>query len=453
MERSSVVGGHATTLSVDSSKYGMDWVNTGVHFGPPNFSTAFQLFREYGYEAYTMKHQMTFGRGTENFWTTVFPTPLIQKHEEDIKRFRKLLKLTKVSRKLFWSMPLKTFLRIFRFDKEFGEKILYPLASTLVPMGNYGDRIPVGLAWSAFAVERRNIFDPATSSAMPNLPTMYAFPNFGRFFQGWAKTLRSRGVQIRLNTQALQVVQRNKQGIAVDTRSAEVDCRIDAEGVRDRTITENFDKLIICVNGDEAKRMLGSRASPLEKLVLGWVRFFDDISVTHTDSSYIRGKYEAIFRDELCPEPNSEAEKERIKFARGDAGPRSGYKPSYLTYSYPQIPNKVELTFDCSNIRGVYPHEPERNEETEVPFDRHIFQTHFMDKDVKHLWTIDQIQRESILERKWLHIPFQTWQHWLRVVPLLKYINGTKGTFYAGGWTLVVSCRREQGNVLFGAFG
>jgi hypothetical protein len=451
MERDTVVGGQATTLSVDGGKYGTDWVNTGPKFAQPDFSHTLHFLREYGYEPPATKAQLAFGKGQDNFWTTIFPTTLLQRHEKDIKRFRKLLGFTNLSRKLVWSMPLKTFLRIFRFNKEFADKIIYPLASTLVPMGNYGDKLPVGMAQWLFTEDKRNIWDPSVRTAMPNLPTMYAFPNMGRFFKDWAAGLREKGVQIRLGTQALKVVQRNKHGVAVETRSAEADYRLEDEGVRDRTITETFHKLVLCIHGDEAKRILGDRATRLEKRVLGWAQFYDDISVTHTDSGYIQGKYEALFREELCAEQTTEVAKERLKFARGEMGPGSGYRPSFCTYSYPQRPDKIELTIDCSNVLASSPFDA--GDQTEIiPFDKHIFQSHFMDQDVKHLWTIDQIQPDRILERKWIRIPFQTWQHWLRVVPLMKCINGTKGTLYAGGWTHVVSRLKDKKTKAFASW-
>lgn len=438
LERGDYPGGQSTSIPIDSAKHGVDWVNNGVQLAAPNSAHTFHFLRQYGYEVQEVKHQMSFGKGKDNFWTNVFPSPLIRKHQKDIARFGKVMRLTKLPRDLVWMIPLKNYLCLLGFSKEFMHKIIYPMTSTLIGVGNHGDLIPVGLAQWLFDEARRRIWEYSDRPFGADLPSIYTFPNMGRFYQDWAQGLRSRGVKIRLNTQAIKVIQRNKSGVVVETRSVELDPRIDSEGNSERSITENFDHLVLCVHADEAKRILGSQATRLEKKALGGVRYFDDLTVTHTDAVYFQRKYEAFFKEDLCAEPTNEEEQNRIKYAKGDMGPHSGFRPAYCTYSYHSRPDKVELAFDCSNLQYQFQKDPEGSEHP-IPFNKHIFQSHFMNEDLKDLWTVDQIQEGGIIEAKWWRQPLQSWRHWVKVVPLLKKINGKNKTIFAGGWTVVVS--------------
>ena len=73
-----------------------------------------------------------------------------------------------------------------------------------------------------------------------------------------------------------------------------------------------------------------------------------------------------------------------------------------------------------------------------IPYDRHVFQSIFLDKTQRNLWTIDQIDEDKIIEKKWWHQLGHKWQHYVRVVPGMMFINGKNRTLYAGSWTLVV---------------
>jgi hypothetical protein len=74
----------------------------------------------------------------------------------------------------------------------------------------------------------------------------------------------------------------------------------------------------------------------------------------------------------------------------------------YFTKSYAQDPTKIEMSFDCSN----YQHQFRMDHGAEVapvPFQNHVFQSIFLDKRNKQLWTIDEIDRSKIIETKWWH--------------------------------------------------
>ncbi|PGG98866.1 hypothetical protein AJ80_09448 [Polytolypa hystricis UAMH7299] len=435
LERSNSTGGLATSLSLDSSRYGADWMNSTVQGGASTFRHTFQWFREYGYEPKPANLQIATGKGTDAFWTNVFPTSLLRKHEVDIQKFGHALKTMKWAKFVLWGFSLKTFARLFGLSTDFANKMLYPLVSLLLGTGNETKNIPCSLLQRIFNDPMTRIweYDPV-SFVRP--VAMFTFPNMGLFHKDWTEGLRAKGVKIRLNTQAINIVQRNERGVVVETRLIDMDSRIDDRDHRDRTVTEVFDKLVLCTPGDEARRLLGNKATWVEKFVLGGARFTDDLTVTHTDSKYMQRHYETHFREELGAEPRSVEEEQKFAFARGELGRESGFRPMFFTHLYRQRRDKIEQAFDCTNLQYQFQKDP-RCGEPPIPFENHVFQSHFLNAELKNFWTVDQIHEDSIIESMWWHQFAHRWQHYLRVVPGLRLVNGKNNTFYAGSWTFV----------------
>ncbi|WEW61928.1 hypothetical protein PRK78_007428 [Emydomyces testavorans] len=434
LEKGPTAGGQATSLAVDGEKFGADWVNNSAQGGTPMFRHTYKFFREYGYEPREVRIQLSIGKGVEGFWTNMFPSPLMQKHRHEVEKFGKVLKAVRRFPIPLWPVPLRKFLRLFGFSKEFNHRIIYPLTSALMGIGNEAEDVPCGIIQQLLDHPEMRVWDYDPVGFIPPRPPLFAFPNLARFYQDWATGLREKGVTIRPNTQAISVIQRNERGIIVETRHIDEDPRVTEERYHDRSITEEFDKLVFCVPGDEAKRLLGKTATWKEKAILGGIKYYDDVTVTHCDHNYFGSRYEYKFKEELCAKPVTKEQEEQIKFARGEAGARSGFRPSYCTMSYPSKPDKNELAFDFTNFQYQLQPEP-GSTEPPLPLERHIFQSRFMSERLKDIWTIDQIDEDSVLERRWVHQPSQGWRHYVRVLPYMRYINGRHNTLYAGGWT------------------
>ncbi|KAL8856816.1 MAG: hypothetical protein Q9198_010757, partial [Flavoplaca austrocitrina] len=145
--------------------------------------------------------------------------------------------------------------------------------------------------------------------------------------------------------------------------------------------------------------------------------------------------------------PKSKQQEDQIAFAKNEKkGPEdepSGYRPMYYTHSYKEDMQKIEMAFDCTNYQHQFRHEPSTPpapDRSPVPYENHIFQSIFLDKTNSHLWTIDGIDESKIIERKWWHQLGHRWQHYVRVVPNMMFINrpgSNTHTTFAGSWTLV----------------
>jgi hypothetical protein len=286
-------------------------------------------------------------------------------------------------------------------------------------------------------------YDPET--LLPNLPTMMTFPQCGQFYADWAADLRSKGVDIRLSTELTAILSRNKQGVVLQTAPVDPykDNSAGEQGVlTGPASTETFDYLVMAVLADDAKKLLGKTATWKEKFVLGGAKFYDDITITHSDSKYFENNYETRFKPELCAKPKSRAQEGQIKFAnnevQGQGGEPAGFRPMYYTHSYTEEPSKIEMAFDCTNYQHQFRTEND-SAVAPVPYEDHVFQSIFLDKRNRHLWTIDQIDESKVIAKKWWHQLGHRWQHYVRVVPGMMWINGKNHTYFAGSWTLVVS--------------
>ncbi len=70
-----------------------------------------------GFTSTDVGMQISFGKGEEKFWTNVFPSELVAKHADNIKKFGKALKVIKKAEPLFAVMSVDAMLKLFRFPR------------------------------------------------------------------------------------------------------------------------------------------------------------------------------------------------------------------------------------------------------------------------------------------------------------------------------------------------
>ncbi|KAH7393196.1 flavin-containing amine oxidasedehydrogenase-like protein [Cadophora sp. MPI-SDFR-AT-0126] len=436
IERNDVTGGQATSISINKERYGADWINDGVQGGSPIFKHTFNFFKKYGHEPQEVKLQVAFGKGPDGFWTNCFPSNLINQFSADIKKFGKVLKLIKWTMPLLGLVPIRIMLRMFFFNKDFGDKMVYPLIALFLGTGNQTANVSCAILERLFDDPNMKLWDYDPETLLPNLPTMVTFPNLHNFYEDWRKDLQSKGVDIRLKIEVAEITQRNSQGVILQIRPSSQNKS--GNSTSSTVKTETFDELVMCVLADDALKLLGKTASRKEKFVLGGACFYDDITITHSDSTYFNKHYETEFDPKLCADPKSKAQEDQIAFAEGEQsgpdGEEKGFRPMYYTKSYKQDPKKIEMSFDCSN----YQHQFRESSDSESSGKKaHVYQSIFLDKRHDELWTIGEIDETKIIERKWWHQLGHRWQHYVRVVPGMMFINGKNNTLFAGSWTLV----------------
>ncbi|KAF9632704.1 putative flavin-containing amine oxidasedehydrogenase protein [Lasiodiplodia theobromae] len=434
----SYCGGQAFSIPIDAQKHGASWLNQGVQGGSYIFHHTLTMFARQGHAANPVNLHVSFGKG-DTFWTNVYPTKLLERHQKEVKRFARMLGIVRALELVFALLPIKILMKLFRFSYEFANAVALPMVALFLGTGNYTPDVPsIILERLCTSPTYGMWFPPDDKSIASNEPPMVVFPNFGVFYEDWRKDLVKRGVEVRLATELTQVVRRDKKGVVVKTIKrtpapdghnpasawAPEDPTSNADAGAEET-EERYDELVLCCLADTAKRLLGKTASWRERRVLGAAKFSDDITITHSDADYMRRHYENGFNPEQAVSSLSGVDMtERCEHAK------KSFKPMYYIKPYEQDMTKLEMCFDCTNYQAQFP--------PDVDFDDHVFQTIFLNKKRDgHLWTDGEIDESKIIRKDWWHQLCHSWTHYAFVVPWMWLLQGRHRTRFASSWTMI----------------
>jgi len=432
-------GGQAYSIPLDKEKTGASWLNQGVQGGSYIFHHTMRMFGYNGYWADPVKLQVSFSKG-DQFWTNVYPTKMLEKHASEVKRFYYMIKVVRWFEVLFALIPIKYLVKIWGFSEEFANVVALPMVALFLGTGNYAPEVP------SMILERLSTsptygmwYPPDKASVASNMPPMVVFPNFSEFYETWRKNLVKRGVNIRLSTEVTRITKRDKNGVTVkiigrtpasdnhNQDSAWVPDTVEGSNADADKVetTEEYDEVVLCVLTDTAKRLLKPTITSLESRILGSAKFANDITITHQDHEYMKKHYENFYTDELAVKKlNGVDMTDRCEYARDN------FKAMYLIRNYPQDLTKLEMCFDCTNYQAQFP--------PNVPFEKHVFQTIFLNKDRDgHLWTDGEIDESKIIRKDWWHQLCHSWTHYIFVVPWMWLLQGKRHTRFASSWTLV----------------
>lgn len=423
-------GGQAFSVPLDKARHGASWFNQGVQGGSYIFHHTLTMFARQGYHADPVNLQVSFGKD-QTFWTNVFPTALLERHQKEVRRLAFALKLMRWFEVIFALIPLKVFFKLWRFSDEFTNTVALPMTALFLGTGNYTPDVPAIMLERLCTSPTYGMwYPPDPVSIASNLPPMVVFPNFSEFYETWRKDLVERGVTVRLSTELAAVVRRDKSGVVVSLkqRTPVPDGHNPNDDERDAdnsTFEEHYDELVLCCLADTAKRVLGQTSSWRERKVLGSAKFSDDITITHTDADYMKRHYQNFYSEELAVRSLSGSDQSsRCDFAR------QHFRPMYYIKMYEADRSKLEMCFDATNYQAQFPQH--------VPFEDHVFQTIFLNRDRDgHLWTDHEIDEAKVLRRDWWHQLCHSYTHYLFVIPWLMFLQGRRRVRFAASWTLV----------------
>ena len=428
IDAASYCGGQAFSIPLDKNRYGASWCNQGVQGGSYIFHHTLTMFQRQGFHADPVDLQVSFGTG-DTFWSNVFPTVLLVRHQKEVKRLFTMLKLLRRLEVLFALIPLRLVFKMFFFSEEFINTIALPMTALFLGTGNATPEVP------AMAFERLCTsptygmwYPPDKNTVVHNQPPMVVFPNLSNFYYTWMTDLISRGVTVRLSTELTEILQRNDRDVVVklNLRSPVGDEGDSTDGGPELPLGEEFyDEIVLCCLADTAKRVLGRTADWKEKKVLGSAKFSDDITITHNDSDYMKKHYENFYREDLAiTTVNGIDQSSRTDFAV------DSFRPMYYIKMYEDDMSKLEMCFDTTNYQSQFPEK--------VPFEQHVFQTIYLNKDRdRKLWTDNEISEDKIIKKDWWHQLCHNYTHYLLVVPWIMFLQAKNHTRFAGSWTLV----------------
>jgi predicted NAD/FAD-binding protein len=421
-------GGQAFSIPLNKERHGASWFNQGVQGGSYIFHHTLTMFAQQGYHADPVNLQVSFGKDN-TFWTNVFPTDLIARHQKEVKRLAFAIKFMRWFEILFALIPMKIFFKLWMFSEEFTNVVALPMVALFLGTGNYAPEVPTMMLERLCTSPTYGMWYPYDSrSIASNMPPMVVFPNFSEFYETWRKDLVARGVNVRLSTELVAVLKRDRSGVIVSMkkRTPTPDHHNPNDGDPDApTFEEHYDELVLCCLADTAKRVLSRTSSWRERKVLGSAKFSDDITITHTDSDYMKKHYQNFYDDSLAVRSLSGSD----QTARCDAA-RQNFRPMYYIKMYEKDLSKLEMCFDTTNYQCQFPQN--------VPFEDHVFQTIYLNKGRDgHLWTDNEIDESKIIRKDWWHQLCHSYTHYLFVVPWMMFLQGKRRVRYASSWTMV----------------
>ncbi|KAK8879616.1 FAD/NAD(P)-binding domain-containing protein [Apiospora arundinis] len=429
-------GGQAFSIPLDKDRHGASWCNQGVQGGSYIFHHTATMFARQGYRADPVDLQVSFGKD-DAFWTNVFPTQLLARHQKEIARLVTYLKVMRWFEVLFALLPLRLVFKLGGFSDEFTNTIALPMTALFLGTGNATPEVPTIMFERLCTSPTYGMwYAPDKHTVVSNQPPMIVFPKLSDFYSTWKDDLVSRGVTVRLSTELTEIVKRDKKhGVVVKLkpRTPAPDHHNPAGGdPNEPSGEETFDELILCCLADTAKKVLGKTASWREKKVLGSAKFSDDVTITHNDADYMKRHYENFYREDLAVATMTsqrggvevENYQQRLDWAADN------FRPMYYIKMYPSDRSKLEMCFDTTNYQSQF---PER-----VPFEQHVFQTIYLNKARdSHLWSDDQIDESKIIRKDWWHQLCHSYTHYLFVVPWVMFLQARRHVRFAGSWTLV----------------
>jgi hypothetical protein len=191
---------------------------------------------------------VSFGK-EETFWTNVYPTQLLATHQKEIRRFTTMLSLVRTFELFFALLPIKYLMKLFMFSDLFANTVALPMVALFLGTGNYTTEVPSMIMERLCTSPTYGMwYPPDKHSIASNMPPMVVFPNFTDFYGDWKASLEKRGVKVRLSTELVRVVKRDKHGVVVLTRKTIVENREDIESDPDADEKEEeYDELVLAV--------------------------------------------------------------------------------------------------------------------------------------------------------------------------------------------------------------
>lgn len=420
-------GGQAFSIDIDEKRYGAKWMNQGVQGGSYIYQHTFRQYQKQGYEAQPCDLQVSFGKG-DKFWTNLFPTQLVAKHQKDIRRFNTAIKWMRRLEVFFALIPIKYSLKLWGLSNEFIDSMILPSLALFLGTGNATPNLPTVMMERLYTSPTYGMWYKVDEHSLSsNLPPMVVFPESTKFYTAWKEDMEKKGVKVRLNTELIEIHSRSPT-VKVSLRQRRQSEDLHNPNFGDQDIEpgiEEFDEIVLCTLADTSKRVLGKQGGMMEKWVLGNTKWSDDITVTHSDLDYMRKWYTVDFdKEQAVTHVGGRDDSARTKKGQEE------FSPMYLIKQTPGHPRLLEMCFDCSNFQYQL--------DKTKPKEDHIFQTIFLNKKDEKTWSRDEIKKDKIIREDWWHQLMHSWTHYAFVVPFIWALNrNSSHTTFAGAWTLV----------------
>jgi predicted NAD/FAD-binding protein len=389
-EKNSQAGGVATTENVEVMPGVFCDINDGVQGGSSSYRNSILLHQQVGFNPSPVHMRVSFGQES-HAWTNYLPSDSngieIQQLQSEIGRFGRYLKFISWFEPIFIFIPIWLTTRLFCLSSRFTNAMLYPLTALFFGTGNQTANVSSALIARVFLDPDLKLFDYNSKRLLASQADMFAFDKLSDIYQS-------------LVTKCIQLS--NKQTKFYFNQPI---TRISSTNVYtnfDRLV-DSFDFIIFACDAETVLKIL-DKPSRIQQAVIGNVRYFDDVTYTHTDLEYMNTHYNV-----------------HLDFDQ------------YFIHTDMNDPSRpLEMSFNLSNYQ---PHLIALKEQ-QYP-NLNIFQTIFLNKLESNKWTIDKLNKKKIILERWWRQFAHVWQHFLFTVPLMRFIQKeNRNILFAGAYTM-----------------
>jgi predicted NAD/FAD-binding protein len=389
-EKKAQAGGVATTENVQIMPDVSCEINDGVQGGSSSYRNSILLHREVGFDPSPVHMRISFGQDTYA-WTNYLPADTngikIQQLESEIRRFGRYLKIISWLEPIFIFIPIWLTTRIFCLSSRFTNAMLYPLVALFFGTGNQTANVSSALIARVFLDPDLKLFDYNSQRLLASQADMFAFDKLSNIYQ----SLVDKCIEISRNQTKFYFNQSitNIQSTSVYTDSDQ--------------LIDTFDQIIFACDAETVLKIL-DKPSRIQQAVLGNVRYFDDVTYTHTDLDYMNAHYNVHLEfDQYFIHTNITDRSRPLEMSFN----LSNYQPHLIALKRQKYPNL------------------------------NIFQTIFLNKLQSDKWTVEKIDKNKILLERWWRQFAHIWQHFLFTVPLMRFVQQENPKFrFAGAYTM-----------------
>jgi predicted NAD/FAD-binding protein len=324
-------------------------------------------------------------------WTNYLPANTngieIQQLQSEIRRFGCYLKIISWLEPIFIFIPIWLTTRLFCLSTRFTNAMLYPLVALFFGTGNQTDNVSSALIARVFLDPDLKLFDYNSQRLLASQADMFAFDKLANIYQA----LVDKCIQISHGQTKFYF---NQPIIKIQSTSVYTDS--------DQLI-DTFDQIIFACDAETVLKIL-DQPSRIQQAVLGNVRYFDDVTYTHTDLDYMNAHYNVHLDSDQY----------------------------YIHTNITDQSRPLEMSFNLSNYQ---PHLIALKQQ-KYP-DLNVFQTIFLNKLQSNQWTVEKIDKKKILLERWWRQFAHIWQHFLFTVPLMRFVQQENSHFlFAGAYTM-----------------
>lgn len=368
------------------------------------YTNVLQLHRQFGFEPKRVPLNVAFGSGQWR-WTNYGPVlGATQALESEIRAFARLMERVYAWGNIFMLIDICQLLRWLRYSPQFVDHYVLALTALFFGTGNQTRAVPAAVVARVFCDPEFAIFRLDPSRFIGKSADFFAFQDLGRIYATMQQQLAATGrVSFQLGC-GVRSLSRHPQ--AQRPAPAGAASRDDGDSGRCVLTLKDgrqlvADQVVFACDAQTALQVLGQQATAMERWTLGGVRFFRDVTYTHTDEQYMRQQFGWEGEDSKC---------------------------MYIIRPYEHDASRGEMGFVLSNYQShLAQHGP-------------LFQTIYLDQehDQAH-WTLPMLDNSRVVLVKWWRQFAHSRQHFLRVVPFVRFLQRPQqlATLFCGSWTMV----------------